>query len=108
MARRKDKCYATQLIEGNGRFNDKFSENIKLGDSGSSYVVISIMGPQSSGKSTLLNHLFGTSFNEMRAEKGRSQTTKGIWLAKCTNTEPYALVADLEGNDGRERGEVLP
>ncbi|XP_010256261.1 PREDICTED: protein ROOT HAIR DEFECTIVE 3 homolog 1-like [Nelumbo nucifera] len=105
MARRKDKCYATQLIEGNGRFNDKFSENIKLGESGSSYVVISIMGPQSSGKSTLLNHLFGTSFKEMRAEKGRSQTTKGIWLAKCANTEPYALVADLEGNDGRERGE---
>jgi predicted P-loop ATPase len=34
------------------------------------------MGPQSSGKSTLLNDLFGTSFVEMNAMVGRSQTTK--------------------------------
>lgn len=37
----------------------------------------------------------------------RSQTTKGIWLAKCTGIEPCTLVMDLEGTDGRERGEVL-
>lgn len=37
----------------------------------------------------------------------RSQTTKGIWLAKCADIEPSTLVMDLEGSDGRERGEVL-
>ncbi|XP_010256383.1 PREDICTED: protein ROOT HAIR DEFECTIVE 3-like isoform X1 [Nelumbo nucifera] len=105
MAEKKDVRYSTQLIEEEGIFNDKFSKILKLDESGSSYVIISIMGPQSSGKSTLLNHLFGTNFKEMKAEIGRNQTTKGIWLAKCTNTEPYALVADLEGNDGTERGE---
>ncbi|KAL6005921.1 Cell wall protein rhd3 [Asimina triloba] len=56
-------------------------------------------------KSTLLNHLFGTNFREMDAFKGRSQTTKGVWLAKCVDIEPCTLVMDLEGTDGRERGE---
>lgn len=85
------------------------------------------------GKSTLLNHLFGTNFREMDAFKGRyvltsltchinltqlkrpwcdvlifrSQTTKGIWMARCTGIEPCTIVMDLEGTDGRERGEVL-
>jgi len=36
----------------------------------------------------------------------RSQTTKGIWLAKGAGIEPCTLVMDLEGTDGRERGEV--
>ncbi|CAN1168733.1 Protein ROOT HAIR DEFECTIVE 3 homolog 1 [Linum perenne] len=63
------------------------------------------MGPQSSGKSTLLNNLFRTNFREMDAFRGRSQTTKGIWLAKCAEIEPCTLVMDLEGTDGRERGE---
>ncbi|KAH8514521.1 hypothetical protein H0E87_007382, partial [Populus deltoides] len=34
-----------------------------------------------------------------------SQTTKGIWLARCAGIEPCTLVMDLEGTDGRERGE---
>jgi len=37
----------------------------------------------------------------------RSQTTKGIWIAKCVGIEPCTLVMDLEGTDGRERGEVI-
>ena len=36
-----------------------------------------------------------------------SQTTKGILLAKAKNIEPCSLVMDLEGTDGRERGEVI-
>ena len=36
-----------------------------------------------------------------------SQTTKGILLAKAKNIEPCTLVMDLEGTDGRERGEVM-
>lgn len=36
----------------------------------------------------------------------RSQTTKGIWIARCAGIEPCTVVMDLEGTDGRERGEV--
>lgn len=37
---------------------------------------------------------------------GRGQTTKGIWLSKSPKvTETSVLVMDLEGSDGRERGE---
>ncbi|XP_070663069.1 BEACH domain-containing protein C2-like isoform X2 [Malus domestica] len=63
------------------------------------------MGPQSSGKSTLLNHLFWTKFREMDAYGGRSQTTKGIWIARCVGIELCTIAMDLEGTDGRERGE---
>ena len=42
----------------------------------------------------------------MDALTGRSQTTKGIWLAKSSKmAKPATLVLDLEGSDGRERGE---
>ncbi|KAF3486178.1 hypothetical protein F2Q69_00055300 [Brassica cretica] len=105
----EEDCFPTQLIDGKGEFNveglDTFVKKTKLSDSGLSYAVVAIMGPQSSGKSTLLNHLFKTSFREMDAFAGRSQTTKGIWMAKCVGIEPFTLVMDLEGTDGRERGE---
>ncbi|KAH9611043.1 hypothetical protein KSS87_006919 [Heliosperma pusillum] len=104
-----DASCSTQLIDGDGEFNvtgiDKFLKGVKLAECGLSYAIVSIMGPQSSGKSTLLNNLFGTNFREMDAFKGRSQTTKGIWLARCVGIEPCTLVMDLEGTDGRERGE---
>ncbi|KAM7255546.1 hypothetical protein ACFE04_008444 [Oxalis oulophora] len=100
---------STQLIDGDGSFNvegiEPFIKEVKLSECGLSYAVVSIMGPQSSGKSTLLNNLFRTNFREMDAFKGRSQTTKGIWMAKCAGIEPCTLVMDLEGTDGRERGE---
>uniref|UniRef100_A0A7N2R4B8 GB1/RHD3-type G domain-containing protein n=1 Tax=Quercus lobata TaxID=97700 RepID=A0A7N2R4B8_QUELO len=41
----------------------------------------------------------------MLLKEGMSQTTKGIWLARCAGIEPCTLVMDLEGTDGRERGE---
>ncbi|KAJ4717874.1 Protein ROOT HAIR DEFECTIVE 3-like [Melia azedarach] len=108
MASSEDAC-STQLIDGDGGFNvsglENFIKGVNLRECGLSYAVVSIMGPQSSGKSTLLNHLFGTNFREMDAFKGRSQTTKGIWLARCAGIEPCTLVMDLEGTDGRERGE---
>ncbi|GMH03757.1 hypothetical protein Nepgr_005596 [Nepenthes gracilis] len=105
----KKGCCSTQLIDGDGNFNvvgiENFMKEVKLAECGLSYAVVSIMGPQSSGKSTLLNHLFSTNFKEMDAFTGRSQTTKGIWLARCVGIEPSTLVMDLEGTDGRERGE---
>ncbi|CAK8531170.1 unnamed protein product [Lathyrus sativus] len=102
-------CCATQLIDGDGVFNvsglDNFIKTSNMAACGLSYAVVAIMGPQSSGKSTLMNHLFNTSFREMDAFRGRSQTTKGIWMAKCTGIEPCTIAMDLEGTDGRERGE---
>ncbi|GLT59945.1 hypothetical protein SLA2020_327380 [Shorea laevis] len=102
-------CCATQLIDANGDFNvdglKKFTRTTRLSQCGLSYAVVAIMGPQSSGKSTLMNHLFYTNFREMDAFRGRSQTTKGIWIAKCIGIEPFTIAMDLEGTDGRERGE---
>ncbi|TKY72348.1 ROOT HAIR DEFECTIVE 3-like 2 [Spatholobus suberectus] len=104
-----DDCYPTQLIDVDGEFNvaglDNFVRTVNLASCGLSYAVVAIMGPQSSGKSTLMNHLFHTSFREMDAFRGRSQTTKGIWIAKCVGIEPFTIAMDLEGTDGRERGE---
>ncbi|XP_047326317.1 protein ROOT HAIR DEFECTIVE 3 homolog 1-like [Impatiens glandulifera] len=106
---KESKCCSTHLIDGDGTFNvdgiESFMKEVKLGECGLSYAVVSIMGPQSSGKSTLLNNLFVTNFMEMDAFKGRSQTTKGIWMAICAGIEPCTIVMDLEGTDGRERGE---
>ncbi|KAG1347727.1 putative protein ROOT HAIR DEFECTIVE 3 [Cocos nucifera] len=104
-----EECCLTQLIDGDGEFNalgmERFMKAVRLAECGLSYAVVSIMGPQSSGKSTLLNHLFCTNFREMDAFRGRSQTTKGIWIARCVGIDPCTIVMDLEGTDGRERGE---
>ncbi len=75
-----------------------------LGLSGFNFNSVAILGPQSSGKSTLLNGLFGTSFPTMQGEEGRYQCTKGIWLGKSARSP--TLVMDVEGTDGRERGEA--
>ncbi|KAF5817823.1 putative P-loop containing nucleoside triphosphate hydrolase [Helianthus annuus] len=101
--------YTTQLIAGDGTFNadglDNFIKQVKLEECGRSYAVVAVMGPQSSGKSTLLNLLFHTKFREMDASMGRNQTTQGIWIARCTRIEPCTIVMDIEGTDGQERGE---
>ena len=82
------------------------------------YHTIAVMGAQSSGKSTLLNALFGTGFRVMDATQGRSQTTRGVWLAEVTARDQAKdkastpapgggtiLVFDVEGTDSLERGE---
>ena len=52
------------------------------------------------------NLQFGTKFEEMDAISGRTQTTKGIWLANSKKlSQPKSFIIDLEGSDGRERGE---
>lgn len=86
----------------------------KTAQSGFNYHLISVFGSQSTGKSTLLNHLFGTQFGVM-SETERRQTTKGIWMSKNKRLTPAGatsqgmadniLVMDVEGTDGRERGE---
>ena len=100
---------AIQVINEKGEFMEQdvvdFCKHVRLAECGLSYAVVAIMGPQSSGKSTLLNHLFHTKFREMDALTGRNQTTKGVWMQRADGLEPCTLIMDLEGTDGRERGE---
>jgi protein SEY1 len=44
---------------------------------GFGYHLVAVFGSQSTGKSTLLNRLFGTEFAVMN-EKTRQQTTQGV------------------------------
>ncbi|KAJ6375211.1 hypothetical protein OIU77_000228 [Salix suchowensis] len=99
-----------QLIDENGKFNvdglQDFVTATEFAQSGLSYAIVAIIGSQSSGKSTLLNQTFHTKFKEMDAYNGRSQTTKGIWIAKCSDIDPFTIVMDFEGTDSNQRGEV--
>ena len=100
---------ATQIVTFDGEYVDEsLRAALPANASGweSKYQIVAIMGPQSSGKSTLLNHAFGTAFREMDDSLGRSQTTQGVWLSRAETCETTpTLVMDLEGTDGRERGE---
>ncbi|ORX57143.1 root hair defective 3 GTP-binding protein [Piromyces finnis] len=95
-----------QLINDNKEFNTELGRFMKekwnLAESGFDYNVVAVFGSQSTGKSTLLNRLFHTNFSVMD-EQSRQQTTKGIWLSEAR--ERPLLIMDVEGTDGRERGE---
>ncbi|ORX84203.1 root hair defective 3 GTP-binding protein [Basidiobolus meristosporus CBS 931.73] len=95
-----------QIIDENQDFSDQVNQYMRehwdLIDSGFDYNVVAVFGSQSTGKSTLLNNLFGTKFDVMD-EKKRAQTTKGIWISRGQGMK--VLVMDVEGTDGRERGE---
>lgn len=67
------------------------------------YYVIGIIGAQSSGKSTLLNKLFGVNFDVMKNEEERKQTTRGIWCQVVP--QHHLMILDIEGTDSRERWE---
>ncbi|GAA5899382.1 hypothetical protein JCM6882_009104 [Rhodosporidiobolus microsporus] len=94
-----------QVVDENQHFTsalDSHMEGWQLAHSGFGYDVVAVFGSQSTGKSTLLNRLFGTKFDVM-SETERRQTTKGIWMSK--GEDMPVLVMDVEGTDGRERGE---
>eukprot|EP01129_Flabellula_baltica_P012058 TRINITY_DN5390_c0_g1_i1.p1 TRINITY_DN5390_c0_g1~~TRINITY_DN5390_c0_g1_i1.p1 ORF type:complete len:739 (-),score=161.33 TRINITY_DN5390_c0_g1_i1:13-2229(-) len=98
-----------QLIDFDGEFIAPLKQQLTDWDiiqNGYNYSVLSIIGCQSSGKSTLLNHLFHTNFQVMNSNVGRLQTTKGIWLG-VTNLPSYPfLIFDIEGTDARERRDL--
>eukprot|EP01059_Diplonema_ambulator_P031444 TRINITY_DN5769_c0_g1_i1.p1 TRINITY_DN5769_c0_g1~~TRINITY_DN5769_c0_g1_i1.p1 ORF type:complete len:679 (+),score=273.48 TRINITY_DN5769_c0_g1_i1:109-2145(+) len=71
---------------------------------GEDYSVVAVFGGQSSGKSTLLNRLFKTNFQEMDAAADRGQTTQGVWMSNVA-TSDRLIVLDFEGTDSAERGE---
>ncbi|ETI24520.1 protein SEY1 [Cladophialophora carrionii CBS 160.54] len=100
-----------QVVDEDKQFNPDLAKYLQysgVSHAGFNYHLISVFGSQSTGKSTLLNALFETDFSVM-AEAERRQTTKGIWLAKnkssATEMADNILVMDVEGTDGRERGE---
>ncbi|GME89904.1 hypothetical protein B5S32_g3154 [[Candida] boidinii] len=117
-----DEPSSVQVIDGNKNFNTDLLSYIKQfyrsasQDNGLNYHIISVFGSQSTGKSTLLNKLFGTRFDVMD-EVQRQQTTKGIWLGHANfiassreatgfaQNDRNIFVMDVEGTDGRERGE---
>ncbi|KAF9303103.1 Dynamin-like GTPase that mediates homotypic ER fusion [Mortierella antarctica] len=94
------------LIDEEKKFSDELSTFISqkwgLKDAGFNYNLAAVFGSQSTGKSTLLNRLFGTDFDVM-SENARKQTTKGIWISKGQDMK--LLIMDVEGTDGREHGE---
>ncbi|KAI5306297.1 Dynamin-like GTPase that mediates homotypic ER fusion [Ascosphaera pollenicola] len=112
--------HGVQVVGEDKDFNHNLGEYLAFQNvtpAGFNYHLISVFGSQSTGKSTLLNCLFGTDFNVM-SETERRQTTKGIWLSKNKKGGEDAAVAhanqkmadnilvmDVEGTDGRERGE---
>ncbi|KAI5569713.1 hypothetical protein BDE02_12G095500 [Populus trichocarpa] len=102
-------CCSFQLISGDGVLKVKGLENFtrttNLAQRRLSYAVVAIIGPQSSGKSTLLNKLFRTDFWMMDAHGGRGQTTQGIWMGKGIGIEPFTIAMDVEGSDSSERGQ---
>ncbi|KAK0651183.1 protein SEY1 [Cercophora newfieldiana] len=108
--------HGIQVIDDDKAFNTRLNEYLAqthVAEAGFNYHLISVFGSQSTGKSTLLNHLFGTEFSVM-SESERRQTTKGIWMSKnkkeradggALKMAENILVMDVEGTDGRERGE---
>ncbi|PFH53748.1 hypothetical protein AMATHDRAFT_54235 [Amanita thiersii Skay4041] len=94
-----------QIIDDEKNFTPELNTQLDhwgLRNAGFGYNIVAVFGSQSTGKSTLLNRLFGTNFDVMDESK-RQQTTKGIWMCRGKNTN--ILVMDVEGTDGRERGE---
>ncbi|KAF7315819.1 Protein SEY1 [Mycena indigotica] len=94
-----------QIINDEKKFTPELTAQLEkwgLRDAGFGYNIVAVFGSQSTGKSTLLNRLFGTTFDVMD-ETRRQQTTKGIWM--CRGRDMNIMVMDVEGTDGRERGE---
>ncbi|UJR18637.1 hypothetical protein I4U23_005545 [Adineta vaga] len=90
-----------EIIDGdNNEFNTKIVAEIfrrlesKLGEIDEPYVV-SVIGPQSTGKSTLLNMLFGSNF-----QMSAGRCTKGLYASLFKTNYPNAktlMVLDTEG-----------
>lgn len=99
-----------QIVDEEKQFTSQLGASITnwgLADAGFAYDVVAVFGSQSTGKSTLLNRLFGTTFDVMD-ETQRRQTTKGIWMCRAggeLGDKANIMVMDVEGTDGRERGE---
>ncbi|KAG8984705.1 Dynamin-like GTPase that mediates homotypic ER fusion [Tulasnella sp. JGI-2019a] len=94
-----------RVIDRDQNFTADFNNSLKtwgLLNVGFNYNVVSIFGSQSTGKSTLLNSLFDTTFDVM-AKTRREQTTRGLWMSRAKDVP--IVIMDVEGVDSREQGE---
>ena len=66
-------------------------------------IVLSILGPQSSGKSTLLNYCFGCKFLTSAGRCTRGVYASLAQLSRPVNLTNQFLILDTEGLDGIER-----
>ena len=98
---------AIQLIDETCQFNGAVGKYMsKLHLQGFDYHLIAVFGSQSTGKSTLLNGLFGTSFDVMD-ETVRKQTTKGksrICFASIMYRYLVSESSEIEHSRSRRRG----
>ncbi|CAD8066532.1 unnamed protein product [Paramecium primaurelia] len=79
----------------------EFVKTSGISEIGKNYNIVSIIGSQSTGKSTLLNQLFGTKFDVQNRQQSVGQTTVGIWISK--DVQNNVVVLDVEGSDSVER-----
>ena len=129
--RRVNQCYSKQVLEGEpfelidgdnlvfyskdvdvllrdyyekqSAFNFRYDMGRRLKLNGAP-TVVSIFGPQSSGKSTLLNYCFGCKF-----VTSAGRCTKGVYgslfqMKHIVNNSKVLLILDTEGSDSMERG----
>ena len=96
---------AAQLIDEDGILHRERLADI-LASAAERPVVptVSIIGPQSSGKSTLLNALFDTTFTTLDPWAPPQRTTRGVWVAVSPSSP--ILVLDFQGSDSIEGGEM--
>jgi energy-coupling factor transporter ATP-binding protein EcfA2 len=98
--------YSLELIDGeNLDFKLKFFVDFMSRIGTSKVCTIGCMGPQSSGKSTLLNYMFGTLFH---TSQGRC--TSGLYMSiqKIRNPQSqikYLIIIDSEGLHSAERSD---
>ncbi|KPA84530.1 putative mitochondrial hypothetical protein [Leptomonas pyrrhocoris] len=78
-----------------GSANGDNDDDNALSAVGLNYHVVAVFGGQSSGKSTLLNHLFGTDFQMLDERVRRGQTTVGAFMAQANTTLSGFETADL-------------
>ncbi|KAJ8907009.1 hypothetical protein NDN08_003492 [Rhodosorus marinus] len=98
-----------QVISHDGEFRKAELERLlgsraMLLNGDTEYNVVSIVGPQSSGKSTVLNEGFATNFVTMDATEGRYQVTQGVWSSVVNVDDRKLMLFDVEGCDSSERG----
>ncbi|CAG9316188.1 SEY1_1 [Blepharisma stoltei] len=95
---------SVQIITYEGEFTQHIKNFLSYsGLTSTNYHTVSIVGSQSTGKSTLLNLVFGTDFDTLDPMRERNQTTKGIHLG--INLDFKTLIIDIEGTDSLARGE---
>jgi len=84
---------------------DAFCKQNRFKQWGTNFVVIGTLGKQQIGKSSFLNACFGSEF-QVRSGLRKELTTEGVWLSAVQDkdTAKRALVLDVEGCDGKERG----